>query len=349
MWCLQRILVLACCLVGLTGCASLAYYSQSVIGHSKLMWSRVPIDTAIEQARASGDLEFADNLELSKRIRVFAVEQLGLPENKSYTSFAQTPDDYPVYTVVAAPEFSVQAKQWCYPVIGCASYRGYFDAHRAQQYALSLQQHGYETSVGGATAYSTLGWFADPLLPSMVRLGESNLAEVLFHELAHQRLYINGDSAFNEAFATLIGEHGAKRWLAANQAEQLPNYQQRLEAIRGFNELLLSSKKSLAEAYAANDSPPQMRAAKQAVFSQLKADYEFHKTAHWGGDINFDEWFAVPLNNARLAGLSTYYEKLPVLEDLLNSCQGDLRQFYASLEDLESVDGEVTIPQECAA
>ena len=173
------------------------------------MLAREPVDKVLKTANE----ELTGQLELSKQLKRFAIDELSLPESKSYNSYVALERDFPVWVVVAAPEFSVDAKQWCYPVIGCASYRGYFKKQSAQNYAKKISKKGFEVSVGGASAYSTLGWFSDPLLPSMMRYGDVNFAETLFHEIAHQKVYINGDSGFNEAFATVVGQEGAKRWL----------------------------------------------------------------------------------------------------------------------------------------
>jgi len=186
--------VLGTLFFSMSGC----YYSQSVIGHSRLMMARKPVDKVI----------------------VTADEQL------------------------AAPEFSVAPKQWCYPVIGCASYRGYFKKKSAQNYADKIAKKGFEVSVGGASAYSTLGWFADPLLPSMMRYGDVEFAETLFHELAHQKLYINGDSGFNEAYATVVGQEGAKRWLRKFRPNELKEYQDQIDATAEFNALVAQNLKS---------------------------------------------------------------------------------------------------------
>lgn len=338
-------------LLGAGGCSSISYYSQSIIGHSKLMLARQSIDRAIDNAEQVGNAKLALQLKRAKLIRAFASAELGLPNNKSYSNFAEPQSEFPVYTVVAATEFSLSAKQWCYPVIGCASYRGYFSQQSAQDYALKLQNQSYETSVGGAGAYSTLGWFADPLLPSMLRYGEAYLAEVLFHELAHQRLYINGDSSFNEAFATLVGQEGAKIWLSAHQPELLKQYNQRLSAGRQFNDLLSASKQSLQLLYNDADLSAEnvnkLREQKTQLFSQLKTDYRVLSKTQWHGHGWFDDWFSSPVNNARLAAFATYHAKGPLLEELFIDCGRDFDRFYQSLENLKSFENEVNIPAEC--
>ena len=321
--------IICCCVLGallfsLSGC----YYSQSVIGHSRLMMARKSVDKVIVTA----DEKLAAQLLLSKELKAFAIAELGLPDSKSYNSYVALKRDFPVWTVVAAPEFSVDPKQWCYPVIGCASYRGYFKKQSAQNYADKIAKKGFEISVGGAPAYSTLGWFADPLLPSMMRYGDVEFAETLFHELAHQQLYINGDSGFNEAFATVVGQEGAKRWLRKFRPNELKEYQDQINATAEFNSLVAQSKKELDQAYKLDIDDTKKRQLKEKLFVDLKQRYEDLKVQKWQGRGWFDRWFERPINNARLASFSTYYEQVPILEELLKSCDNDLVRFYKSVE-----------------
>jgi len=325
-----RLGVLSALLFSLSGC----YYSQSVIGHSRLMMARQSVDKVIVTA----DEKLAAQLLLSKQLKAFAITELDLPDSKSYNSYVALKRDFPVWTVVAAPEFSVAPKQWCYPVIGCASYRGYFKKKSAQNYADKIAKKGFEVSVGGAPAYSTLGWFADPLLPSMMRYGDVEFAETLFHELAHQKLYINGDSGFNEAFATVVGQEGAKRWLRKFRPDELKEYQDQINATAEFNTLIAQLKIDLDLAYKRDVDDTKKRQLKEALFVDLKQRYENVKAQKWQGKGWFDRWFERPINNARLASFSTYYEQVPVLEELLRSCDNDLTRFYKAVEK----QGEVT-------
>lgn len=318
-------------LLSISACGKLAYYSQSVIGHSRLMLARKPVDKVLLTAND----ELKAKLILANQLRQFAVDELGLPKSKSYSTYVALERDFPVWTVVAAPEFSVHAKQWCYPVIGCASYRGYFNKQHAVNYAQTLSEKGFETSVGGAPAYSTLGWFSDPLLPSMMRYGDNDFAETLFHEIAHQLLYINGDSAFNEAFATAVGQEGTRRWLAKYRPNDLLNYQQELDATRQFNDLLSQFKVELEQVYLNPVDDQQKRQDKQQAFSLLAHRYEQMKEQQWNGKAWFDRWFSRPINNARLASFSTYYDKVPLFQALLSACDGDLTRFYETVSQLK--------------
>jgi len=335
------------CLAFISACSSVSFYSQGIIGHSRLMLARQSVDKVLTNA----DEPLASQLKLSKELKQFAVDQLGLPDSKSYNSYVDLKRDFPVWTVVAAEEFSITPKQWCYPVIGCAAYRGYFNQQRAIKYADGLSKKGLEITVGGAPAYSTLGWFADPLLPSMMRYGDVNFAETLFHELAHQLLYINGDSSFNEAFATVVGQEGVLRWLTAKKPEELANYRSQLQATAVFNDLLSRYKKQLEVLYIGELGDVDKRQEKSAVFSALEQEYKQIKQQQWGGRGWYDRWFLRPVNNARLAAFSTYYDRVADFEALLVDCDNDLPKFYQTLSAVkkapERKDGLILVPQKC--
>lgn len=303
----------------------------------------------IEKALASADEDLRLKLELAGKLRDFSVTELALPDNGSYRNYVALQREFPVWTVVAAEEFSVEAHRWCYPVIGCAAYRGYFSESAAQRYAESLVQKGLEATVGGAPAYSTLGWFDDPLLPSFMRYGEADLAETLFHELAHQRLYINGNSSFNEAFATVVGEQGAIRWLTMNRPEGVSAYEQRLRVRNEFSALLAEYKEQLAQLYASGKSADQMRIDKKGLFEQLRTDYEVLKKQSWQGVVWFDRWFDIPLNNARLAAFATYRDLVPKFVELLVRCDNNFQQFYAILQGQRKRAEQTEVPQTCEA
>lgn len=307
-----------------SGCSSVSYYAQSVVGHSRLMLARQPIVKAI----ANAEPKLANQLQLALELRQYAVTELGLPDNKSYQSYVPLKRDFPVWIVVATEKFSLDAKQWCYLVIGCASYRGYFKLESAKLYAKGLQQKGYETYIGGATAYSTLGWFADPLLPSMLRYGTAELAETLFHELAHQVLYVNGDSDFNEAFASVVGEQGTLRWLEKYRPADVADYLAKLTALDDFSTLLKESKKNLSLIYAKPISDQEKQLRKDAEFQLLKRKYQSLKLSKWQNKPWFDNWFETPLNNARLAAFSTYRDRIPQLEAVFEQLEGDFNRFY---------------------
>lgn len=307
------------------------------------MLARQSVDKLIEKS----DQPLRAQLELSQQLRIYASRELGLPDSKSYGTYVALKREYPVWNVIAAPEFSLDAKQWCYPVIGCASYRGYFRQTAAQRYANTLEQKGFEVLVGGASAYSTLGWFSDPLLPSMMRYGDADLAETLFHELAHQKLYINGDSDFNEAFATVVGEVGAMRWLSEVRPQEVDAYRQRLQAREQFYSLIENAKLELSKVYASSLPNSAKQTAKQAAFAQLKVNYDQLKREKWKGKPLFDGWFKTKLNNARLAAFSTYRHQVPLFLSLLEQCDDDLNKFYDAFNNPIKHDGKVQIPSAC--
>jgi len=342
----------------ISGCSTVGYYSQSVVGHSRLMLARQSVDTLIERESLSAvssnsvPSNLHDQLVLSKQLKQFAVDELGLPKGKSYNSYVALKREFPVWTVVAAPEFSLDAKRWCYPVIGCANYRGYFKQASALRYAEKIQNKGFDTVVNGASAYSTLGWFADPLLPSMMRYGDTSFAETLFHEMAHQRLYINGDSDFNEAFASLVAEIGIVRWLSQNQnaesASELLNYQASLQVQADFYQLLNQTKKALQELYASEQTIESKGLAKQHIFSELKIRHTELVNNQWGGRAWYQSWFEPELNNAKFVAISTYRERVDELRNFLQLCDNDLENFYRVLSSLKPVNHRVVLPLSCS-
>ena len=196
-------------LLAVQACSSVSYYAQGIAGHTSLMLAREPVENIIKTA----DDSLKKKLIISQEIRQFSIEELNLPDNKSYTSYVELKGSSPVWNVIAANELSLTPKQWCYLVIGCASYRGYYSRQAAERYAFELKNKGYDVSVAGVGAYSTLGFFADPLTSAMLDRDGASLAELMFHELSHQKVYIKNNTRFNEAFATVVGEQGAIVWL----------------------------------------------------------------------------------------------------------------------------------------
>ncbi|MEJ2515893.1 MAG: aminopeptidase [Gammaproteobacteria bacterium] len=329
-------LVLSACL--LAGCGGFAYYAQAVRGHLDLMSRRVPIGEVIADPQTPAAVR--QRLEVARQARQFAVEELGLPDNGSYTRYVALERSAAVWNVFAAPRFSLEAKRWCFPVAGCVVYRGYFDEADARAYAAGLAEAGWDTWVGGATAYSTLGRFEDPVLSTMMAWGEVQLAATLFHELAHQRLYVEDDSAFNEAFATVVEQEGLRRWLAApGRQEEAAAWRRRQAFISEFQALLDATRGRLAELYASGRPPEAMAAGKQAAFEQLEADYrQLRARWNWSG---YDRWFDAPLNNARLIPSATYRGLVPAFEALLSASGGDLPVFFQRCRELAELDQEV--------
>ena len=319
-------------LLPLAGCSTLGYYSQAVSGHFSLMSAREPVAEVIADPETPAAVR--ERLEVASQARRFAIDELGLPDNGSYTSYVQLDRGAVVYNVFAAPEFSLQPKTWCFPVAGCVVYRGYFSKEDAERAAASYAAEGYDTWVGGAAAYSTLGRFEDPILSTMLYRDDARLGGLLFHELAHQQVYVKGDSAFNEAFATTVEEEGVRRWLSrAGRDDQLEAWQARRAHVREFEFLLARTRARLQEIYASDMPEPEMRIAKAEAFVQLRREYQALKTS-WGGWDGYDRWFDAPLNNARLVPSATYRARVPAFRILLSQARGDLEAFYAEVRRL---------------
>ena len=287
------------------------YLAQAAVGHASIMAKRRPIDAVI--AGGSTGRAVRDQLTAVLQIRDFAVRELKLPDNGSYRRYADIGRPFAVWNVVAAPEFSLQPLQWCFPVAGCVAYRGYFKERSAIAFAARLRKKGEDVMIGGVAAYSTLGHFDDPILSSMLGWSDVDLAAVIFHELTHQLLYVPGDSAFNEALATVVERDGIRRWLrAAGRDRDLVSYERQQGRHEQVLELLQRSRVELAALYATNIPADEMRDRKAAAFARLRRDYERLESG-WGGKGPFDGWFSQPLNNAHLASIATYEQCVPGL------------------------------------
>ena len=322
----------------LGGCQTVSFYTQGVVGHSQLMLARQPVDKVLPTA----DTELAEKLSLSKELKEFATRELALPDNKSYSTYVPLKREYPVWVVLAAGQLSLEPKQWCYLIIGCASYRGYFSKSSAYQYAEKLKEQDWEVYVGGAAAYSTLGWFADPLLPTMMQGDDSALAELIFHELAHQKLYVKGNSEFNESMATVVGERGTLRWLQQYRPNSVKRYRDQVQAQKQFSELVAHLKDNLGQIYKSSADIAEKLDLKKREIRSFRSDYENLKLVEWGGRGYFDNWVSSEINNAKLASFSTYYAKAPEFNRFLDECNGDFGRFFASLDDNKGL-----IPKVC--
>jgi len=326
--------IMAACLVWLplSGC----YYLQAIQGQMAVLSARQPINKVL--VAPGTDVTLHARLEYVQAARSFASRELGLPDNRSYTTYADIKRRYVSWNVFAAPAFSIEPKQWCFPIAGCVVYRGYFSEAAAQRYALHLRAQGYDATVSGVPAYSTLGHFADPVLSSMFGWNDSQLAATLFHELAHQVVYVADDSAFNEAFATVVEDTGLKRWLIANNRLnewQLWQLQQQRE--QEFAALLLHTREDL-KAFYANEkaqgaSDAERLFGKQQRLGELKFEYAQLKQS-WQGYAGYDRWFDRALGNADLIAIATYQRCVPGFERLLASVDGDLPRFYDAVKKL---------------
>jgi predicted aminopeptidase len=273
-------------------------------------------------------------LQRSQEIRAFASRDLGLPENGSYTQYADLGRPYVVWNVFATRELSLDLKQWCYPIVGCAGYRGYFDRAAAERAAEALRAEGYEVNVAGVPAYSTLGWLPDPLLNTFIGGTEGQVAAMVFHELAHQVVFVSGDTTFNESFATAVEREGVRRWLAANDDASLrQGYADFASRRQGFVDLVLKYRDRLELLYRSAEPDDAKRAGKRRLFADLLSEYRQLKAA-WGGFAGYDRFFAGELTNAHLAAFGAYNALVPAFDALLDRTGGDLGRFYADVRRL---------------
>ena len=318
-------LVLAA-LFALEGC----YYMQAVRGHMDVMQRKRPVLEVLDDPDAPQNLK--DRLELVREAREFSVEELQLPNNESYRSYADLEREFVVWNVLAAPEFSLRAKEWCFPVAGCVAYRGYFAEQAAQREAERLSESGYDVAVGGVSAYSTLGRFSDPVLNTMMRWSDTDLVATLFHELAHQKVYVKNDTQFNESFATAVAEIGVERWFAARKEPQLLNvYLERKALRREMLQLVEETKIKLAVLYDTELDEAEMRQRKDAIFNDLSREVSSLLPE---GSANAPAWLGGALNNARLVSLGLYEGWLPAFRELYKDCNGKLSCFYETADAL---------------
>ncbi len=323
----------------LTGCADTAYYWQSVSGHIGLMRAARPIEDWLSSAQTPARLR--ERLLQAQSIRRFSVTDLHLPDNASYQSFADLRRRHAVWNVVAAPEFSLTLKTWCFPVAGCVSYRGYFDQTDATALATELRAQGLEASVYGVPAYSTLGWLnwvgGDPLLSTFADYPEGELARLMFHELAHQVLYVADDTAFNESFATAVERLGVAQWLATLATPQArSSYLQLAQRRTAFRLLTHATRARLAAVYMNNQPVALTRhaliAMKNEVFQDFRVAYAELKK-EWGGYSGFDAWVA-QANNASFGAQAAYDDLVPGFEALFEREGRDWRRFYDAARQL---------------
>jgi predicted aminopeptidase len=332
---------------GLSGCETVRFYRQAIKGQYKLIAGQRPI----EKLAANSDTEphLKKQLQLVLELRGFAEKDLKLPVDNHYRKYVDVHRPYVVWNVEAAQQFSMEPKSWWYPLVGRLEYRGYFSERAAQQYAGTLRKKGYDVYIGGASAYSTLGWFKDPVLNTFIFDPESDLAETIFHELGHQRVFARGDTDFNEAFATTVGQEGARRWLRAKgDTNAVEQYEAELKRNNEFVRLVMDARLELERLYGderneagkikASKRPrkipaDQLQARKKAIFDQLRNRYAQVKT-EWGGNTEYDNFFSRPINNAQLNSVAAYYDLVPGFVQLLKMNGDDLEKFYNAAENL---------------
>lgn len=326
---------IAICLLSamvLIGCETLHYYGQAASGQLEILTRREPIDQLLAEPETPQTLK--TRLQLVLDIREFANSALQLPAANHYLSYTDLERPYAVWNVFVAPEFSLEPKTWYYPVIGQAAYRGYFSKQDAARYAAKLNKKGFDVYVAGIAAYSTLGWFDDSVLNTVIHRTDAGLAALIFHELAHQVLYIKNDTPFNEGFATTVEQEGLRRWMAAiNNQHGYQRYLRQQRRHREFIHLVMKYRQRLESLYRQSLAHEDKRALKKNIFNQLRIEYERMKD-NWQGYGGYDYWFEEPLNNAKLIPVSTYHDLVPAFMRILAQNDGELSAFYEACKKL---------------
>jgi predicted aminopeptidase len=314
----------------LGACADLRYYAHVTHGESALLMQRRSIGKVI--ADPATDPKVAARLRLSQQARAFASAQLHLPDNRSYTYYVELHRPYVVWNVFATPPFSVDAVLQCFPIAGCVAYRGWFDEKKAKESAEKLQAKGNDVYVSGVPAYSTLGWFADPILSSMMRWDDDDLIGTIFHELAHQLIYVKGDTAFNESYAMFVEGEGLKEW---HRSRGEPEGDDKAQAMDdGFTQLVLDLRNRLKKLYANGGSHADMASGKAREIEGFRASYAAWRDKYWPGDHRYDAWVARPINNATLLPFGLYDQWVQSFATLFKQANGQWPAFYARVRAL---------------
>ncbi|MBM89262.1 MAG: aminopeptidase [Gammaproteobacteria bacterium] len=313
----------------LVSCETIGYYTQAVRGHLGIMLGREDIQRLINDPSLSPGLKMQFNEVM--RIREFAANELSLPLAGNYSAYVHVERDHLVWNVFAAPEFSTKPLNWCYPIAGCVAYRGYFTEAGALNYANQLAEEGFDVYTGGVDAYSTLGWFDDPLFSTVMTRKNYQLAGLIFHELAHQIAYLPGDTTFNESFATTVEREGLRRWLERMEQEETIRVAE-IERNRQqqFIDLVVNFRDQFDELYAEELNENKKRKRKRALQAKLLSEYESLKLS-WGGYAGYDNWFSRSLNNAQLSTVSSYNDLVAFFNTLLGQSNGSMPEFYAEV------------------
>ena len=307
-------------------CRSIPYYNQAINGQMEILRNKEPISDLVDNPATPAHLR--KKLAFIQGVRDFSARELHLPVNDHYLSYVALDRPYVVWNVIAAPQFSMTPKTWCFPIVGCVSYRGYFAEEDARRFGDSLKLEGYDVFIGGAIAYSTLGWFDDPVLSTFIPLSEPDTAALIFHELAHGILYVKDDTAFNESFATAVEQEGLRRWQASvNDPKGYEKWLRKHRQRRKFTDLISKYRTRLEALYERDMPSMAKRNQKAAVFTQMRAEFRDLKSDH-GGMAAYDAWFNYPLNNAQLISVSTYHNWVPAFGRMLSDSGGNLEKFY---------------------
>lgn len=322
----------------LLSCETVGYYTQAARGQLAIVFGREDIQRLLQQKDLPQEL--ADKFEKVLEIRTFAEQELNLPVGKHYSTYVDIEREHVVWNVFAAPEFSIDPVNWCYPITGCVSYRGYFSEKSALTYAEQLAKEGFDIYTGGIDAYSTLGWFEDSVLSTVLGRADHQLAGLIFHELAHQLIYVPSDTTFNESFATMVEREGVRRWLM-NSNEKARSDVAILDYDRQqqFVKLISQYRNAFADLYQQEITEHAMRDQKSQLQQQLRDEYENLKQ-QWQGYTGYDLWFSRSLNNAQLSTVASYNDLLPFFLRLLNSSDNDLLTFYDEVKKISELSSE---------
>lgn len=322
--------------LALTSCSTVGFYTQALRGQMEISGKARPVSEVKADPKSKPIL--VQKLRTVDDLRAFAISDLSLPAQGQYERYTNLGRRYVVWVIYAAPEFSMEAKRWWYPLVGNLKYRGFFREELAEKAAEKLRTEGLDVYLGGVEAYSTLGYLRDPLLNTFLGRDDASLAELIFHELTHQRIYLSGDTDFNEALATVVGREGARRWLRARgRKADLAQYEKEMRVEKEFIKEVLQTRAELVVLYTRTSrSEADLRAGKQAAFQQMKYRLDAMNRRH-GGSLKLDRWFQKPVNNARLNTIATYYDLVPGFEALLRSCGGDLEVFLKKMESMRDL------------
>jgi predicted aminopeptidase len=328
----MRLLISIPVLLLLTACADIGYYWHSANAHLSLMNKRVDIDEMLADTSLDGELR--GRLQSVQQMRVFSIERLALPDNGSYSSYVELDRPYVLQNLFAATEFSTRLHSWCYPIIGCTSYRGYYDETRLQSYVETLQNDGFEVYIGQVSAYSTLGWFDDPVLSSFIDWPDYRLAGLLFHELTHQRVYIADDTGFNESLASAVQQAGILLWLEAeNQTSQLDRFHRWLIYRNQVLALIGETRETLALVYQQDIAESEKREQKHLAFERARLSHAEIAQQH-NIKQGYTHWFASELNNAKIGSIATYSTRVPAFSNMITAHNQDFNAFFSYVEKL---------------
>jgi predicted aminopeptidase len=326
------VLQILICSATLWGCQTVHYYSQAIDGQCRILFQRQPISAILSDSESPQSLR--ERLMFILKVREFAEDELQLPVDNHYLTYVDLKRPFVLWNVFAAPEFSLTPKTWCYPVAGCAAYRGYFAETNARQYADRLSKQGYDVYVGGVTAYSTLGWFDDPVLSTFIHFSEARTAALIFHELAHQILYVKDDTAFNESFATLVEQEGLRRWQQASGSKRIyGEYLRQRRRREQFVQLIMHYRQKLELLYQTDLTPSEKKVRKTTIFSELRNDFNHLKKLQIELST-YDVWMNQSLNNAKISGVVAYHDFVPAFQKMLTENMGEMNQFFEACRQL---------------